>query len=800
MEQLSFHCIYCNTENQDNTQSCIHCGRAINSPQGRSSPDSPLLAGRYQILCTVKSGAMGCVYKAQDTHLNNVVALKKMFGSGSESDDSEYLKQRFTEEAALLSQLHHGGLPKVIDFFSAADRETGNDAHYLVMTFIEGEDLETIISERGGAGFSLSEVIGYFRQILTILQYLHSRNPPVIYRDLKPSNIMISKGKLFLVDFGIARIFQPSQKGTAIGTPGYAAPEQFTGYAEPRSDIYSLGAVIHYLVTSVNPEEPTHQLFHFQNPRSLKPETPRHLAALIMSMLETAPEKRPSSVEKIVEELNISEKTDFSMKRVFKKAGLAIAIVAPILALTLAMRSSFDALDSRADIKPPVKSAAKLKRPPPPVDAVTVAGNLPAPQHRPAPSPPPQISISREVLNDSMKARQALVERNLDYSEKTFLEYAGIGDFQAVQLFLASGMNVNARNDKGRTALSLAAQENHFQAVDWLIKKNADINAEDCNHVTVLTYALSPKGPDSAMLLIQNGADISGKNNPILAAVDLGYVDIVKLLVSKKVKLELDDDRGLRWSPLRRALEHDNQEMARILISAGDDVNSRDNSGYTPLHKAAEKGYTEIARMLILKGADVNAKTRKGLTPLCTASMKNATEIMELLMNKGAEVNVKGDHEGTPLHAACINGNLRMVELLISKGANVNAAGGTALLGALAYTHPDIARLLISKGADINARGGSMGYSPLHMSLYSSDKLTSLLVSQGAMINSRSNDGSTPLHVAALNGHPEDIKYLLDHGAEVNAKDNNGRTPLKIAIKGKSAEKITLLRNAGGIE
>jgi len=741
---------------------------------------------------------MGCVYKAQDTHLNNVVALKKMFGSGSESDDSEYLKQKFTEEAALLSQLHHGGLPKVIDFFSAADPETGNDAHYLVMTFIEGEDLETIISERGGAGFPLSEVMGYFRQILTILHYLHSRNPPVIYRDLKPSNIMISKGKLFLVDFGIARIFQPSQKGTAIGTPGYAAPEQFTGYAEPRSDIYSLGAVIHYLVTSVNPEDPTHQLFHFQNPRSLKPEVPGKIASLLMSMVEAAPEKRPPSAEKIMEMLDSFEKKEFSMQKLFKKAGLVLVLLSLCIAFFMAMRSSLQNLDKSAEYQQPV---------------VNMTGEIPSPSPTetmaaPAAEKSPDItdsqSISRDILESPVKARQALAERYLDYTEKTFFECIDTDDLPAVQLFLASGMNPNIRGEYNKTPLHIAARKNRYSSAELLIKNGAKVNTKDSYGVTPLEDALNDYGSETARILINKGADVHLKNKPqpfLVKASELGYTDIVKMLISKKVNVNVKDYRG--YTPLCIAAGNGHAEIVKLILAADADVNIGSGHGYTPLYTAAEKGYTEIARILVMKGAKVNARTTEGSTPLCRASERNASELMELLINKGAETNLKSKNESAPLQWATSHGNYKMVKLLLSKGADINIKtnfGGTPLLAAVNSGFTDIAELLISRGADINARESFTGDSPLHKSLFGGRKLTSLLVSKGADVNSRNNGGSTPLHMAAVNGHPEDIKCLLAHGAKVNAKDNRGCTPLNIAIQRRNAEKITLLRNAGGIE
>ncbi|MEQ8224765.1 MAG: serine/threonine-protein kinase, partial [Candidatus Eremiobacterota bacterium] len=266
------------------------------------SSEKILLEDRYEILEIVKSGGMGTVYKALDTRLGGFVAVKKLLDFHSTNRD--YSKNRFTEEARLLSKLHHSGLPKVIDFFITSDPETDEIACYLVMTFIEGKDLECIINERGGSIFPLDESIDYFRQILNILSYLHSQSPPVIYRDIKPSNIMIKEGHVFLVDFGIARVFVPQQKGTIIGTPGYSPPEQYKGFTSQISDIYSLGALMHYLLTGINPLDENRPPFKFEPVRDINPEVPEYIEKIVMSMVDMAVKNRPVSAEEILKLLD----------------------------------------------------------------------------------------------------------------------------------------------------------------------------------------------------------------------------------------------------------------------------------------------------------------------------------------------------------------------------------------------------------------------------------------------------------------------------------------------------------------
>ncbi len=253
---------------------------------------------------------MGCVYKAKDSRLDNIVAVKQMLSSFTNPQEAQYAETRFKEEAKMLSALHHGGLPKVIDYFTVRETSTGKTLHYLVMTFIEGKDLETIIHERSQKPFPVDEVSDYFRQILDILHYLHTQSPPIVYRDLNPRNMMLQKGKVFLVDFGIARLFNPQQKGTAIGTAGYAAPEQYKGAAEPRSDIFSLGAVMHYLVTGRDPEDASHSnLFNFEQARKTNPAVPEYLDTLIMSMVDIIIDHRPHNTEALIKALDGKRQT-----------------------------------------------------------------------------------------------------------------------------------------------------------------------------------------------------------------------------------------------------------------------------------------------------------------------------------------------------------------------------------------------------------------------------------------------------------------------------------------------------------
>ncbi|MCE1248512.1 MAG: protein kinase [Firmicutes bacterium] len=301
---MALYCDDCGFQNRDDAKFCNSCGFHLtpHSPAHSHSAGPVLLNGRYKIIREVKSGAMGCVYKAEDTALDNVVAVKMLFSNpgGMDSQDAE---EHFQREARILAKLHHKGLPKVIDYFSAPDLYGNGNVHYLVMTFVEGEDLESYIKHER-LPLPVEKVLDISFQILDILKYLHSEQPAIIYRDIKPSNIMLSGDKVFLVDFGIARVFSNTHQGTMVGTPGYAPPEQYKGFTDKRSDIYSLGVLMHYLLTGIDPENPNVQPFTFRKISGINTKADPKLCEIVEIMVNILPDKRLQSVEDVIKHLN----------------------------------------------------------------------------------------------------------------------------------------------------------------------------------------------------------------------------------------------------------------------------------------------------------------------------------------------------------------------------------------------------------------------------------------------------------------------------------------------------------------
>jgi serine/threonine protein kinase len=209
-----------------------------------------ILHNRYQIVRRIGRGGMGAVYEALDERLGTRVAVKETLFDETDAR----LRQAFEAEARLLAGLHHPALPTVQDHFFEGDGQ------FLVMRFVDGDDLQTRLDEREGQPFAVAEVAAWADQLLDALEYLHEQQPPVIHRDIKPRNLKVtSEGKLFLVDFGLAKSVPAGQ--TTTGLAGYAtrhyAPleQQLRAGTDARSDLYAVGATLYHLLTGVVPPD-----------------------------------------------------------------------------------------------------------------------------------------------------------------------------------------------------------------------------------------------------------------------------------------------------------------------------------------------------------------------------------------------------------------------------------------------------------------------------------------------------------------------------------------------------------------
>ena len=288
------YCNNCGAANQNQAERCFVCEAPLHVPARE-----PLLKERYRILVPVGQGGFGAVYKVEDTHGGNrLLAMKEINLSALTAEEAIEATAAFSRELHLLSDLTHLNLPRIYDHFT--DREHW----YLVMDFIEGETLEQYLDRTRSGRLPLEEVLDIGLRLCTVLDYLHTREPSIIFRDLKPANVMrTSAGHLYLIDFGIARHFRPGQPRDTVplGSPGYAAPEQY-GRAQttPRADIYSLGALLHQLLTGNNPAQ---NPFRFELSPLQGQSAPQRLQSLVLQMVEMDANDRPSSMVIVKQEL-----------------------------------------------------------------------------------------------------------------------------------------------------------------------------------------------------------------------------------------------------------------------------------------------------------------------------------------------------------------------------------------------------------------------------------------------------------------------------------------------------------------
>jgi serine/threonine-protein kinase len=208
-----------------------------------------ILNDRYKLIAPLKAGGMAGIYVAKDMRLNSLCAVKELFLHFFGDEQKRYSLERFKTEAEILAKLRHPNLPCVTDYFFESKK------YYLVMDFIAGDDLYSILKKEGNPGLPEEMIVRLGITICKVLEYLHSQQPPIIYRDLKPSNIMIrARDKhIMLVDFGVAKMLEEDDTQTGVGTQGYSPREQYRGKTETRSDIYALGATLHHLITGVAP-------------------------------------------------------------------------------------------------------------------------------------------------------------------------------------------------------------------------------------------------------------------------------------------------------------------------------------------------------------------------------------------------------------------------------------------------------------------------------------------------------------------------------------------------------------------
>ena len=347
----------------------------------------------------------------------------------------------------------------------------------------------------------------------------------------------------------------------------------------------------------------------------------------------------------------------------------------------------------------------------------------------------------------------------LDAADKQLLEAVSLGRTHEVRLLLDAGANPNIRTEDERTVLFVAVKAGHADVVDvvqLLLDGGLDINAQDGWGITALGYAVSYGPADVVRLLLQHGANVNVRN-------DAGQTALHNTVLSYSADVD----------------------VVQALLDGGADVNAREADGGTALHTAAYVGPADVVRLLLHRGADVDARANNGRTALHNAlySGRADVDVVQALLDVGTDVNARDAEGALPLHWVISDEKSAVVQLFLKGGADVNARdpqGNTPLHLAATRDSREVARLLLNASADVNARD-HQGSTPLHLAAANdSREVARLLLNASADVNTRNTTGNTALHWSVLWGRHEIARLLLDAGADMNTPDADFITPLDL--------------------
>lgn len=294
-----------------------------------------IIDGKYEILTKIGQGGMSTVYLAMDKRLNKQWAIKEIRKEKHNSNNAIVVKS-ILAEAQLMKKLDHAALPRIVDIIE------DNEAIYVVMDYIEGETLSKILREYGPQ--PEETVIEWAKQLCEVLDYLHTRQPAVIYRDMKPANVMLKPdGKIKVIDFGIAREYKENNNSdtVSLGTRGYAAPEQFggKGQTDARTDVYCLGVTLYHLVTGKSPCEEPYEIYPI---RRWNPALSGGLEKIIIKCTRPDPNDRYQSCAQMLYDLNHYKEIDdeYTRRQKQKLAAFVTTAAISIMGLTTGIASS----------------------------------------------------------------------------------------------------------------------------------------------------------------------------------------------------------------------------------------------------------------------------------------------------------------------------------------------------------------------------------------------------------------------------------------------------------------------------
>jgi len=380
-------------------------------------------------------------------------------------------------------------------------------------------------------------------------------------------------------------------------------------------------------------------------------------------------------------------------------------------------------------------------------------------------------------------------------AQVTIHQAACLGQLEKVKQLLAAGVEIDARDPQGWTALRWAAQEGHADVVRLLLAHGADVNGKS-DDGEALSDAIRRGHNDVAVLLMVNGANLDGGshaygNTPLELAVSSGMTDLAKLLISKGALGKMNSDCVIH--AMLDAAWGGHGDIVELFLANGLKVNAEDGSKWTALQCAAGGGHEDVVQLLVAKGAAVNAADNRGRTAVTRALEQDNREIVRLLAANGADLT---------LHAASYIGDANAVQRLLSRGADIDATDEdkrTPLYLAAREGHTAVLELLIARGAEID-RGEKDSWlpTPLYVAVeHGQTGMVKLLIRHGANIHAKNLVAHTPLHVAALHGRREIAGLLIDNGVEIDARAEWDSTALREAALHGHGDVVELLLTRG---
>jgi ankyrin repeat protein len=435
-------------------------------------------------------------------------------------------------------------------------------------------------------------------------------------------------------------------------------------------------------------------------------------------------------------------------------------------------------------------------------------------------------------------ARSELSKLSLAYTPRTFVKSAEKGDLHAVKLFLTAGMDPNASDPDGITALMHAVSQKHTQIMKALLKAKANVNAENRRGDTVLSWAAEEGDIDTLRVLLASSAHAQAINGAFIAAAGRGHRDVMRFLLDRGADMNQAGTKALRaaagaryWGAYSNTGEKEQSDTIRFLLDVGVDVDTKDKEGLTPLMLVIRGNADSagVVHMLLDRGADLDAKCdcsacdprygSHGCTALMIAASQGHRKSVLALLGRGADVNERTRENRTALMLTgnADSGNAEIVRALLGKGADTNihdTEGRTALMWMIEAFAPrvdadsvgiDAVHALLERGADVHAKDNA-GRTALSWAASGGwEEIVRTLLKQGVDINPKTVKGRTPLMLAALNGYPNIVRILMENGAHLNEKDIMGKTALQLAQEHLTGELnreardeiVHLLRTAG---